>query len=147
MAAAAPLGTDTRGQCPNDSTEMILQGMNNSCPKLRPWQVPSIESTIRLLTFEKIPQAAAGHEDEADALKAMFQATEDHWKETNAKMSTLVSRCGVFPCLCIELLSHQCVFSVFFLLLILPLLPLVAIRDSVLQFSQSRSATLPRLPA
>jgi len=35
-----------------------------------------------------VPQAAAGHEDEADALKAMFQATEDHWKETNAKMST-----------------------------------------------------------
>lgn len=30
------------------------------------------------------------HEDEAEALKAMFQATEEHWKETGEKMSTLV---------------------------------------------------------
>jgi hypothetical protein len=62
---------------------------------------------------EKVPQAAAGHEDEADALKAMFQATEDHWKETNAKMSTLVSRYGVSPLPCIEQSSHERVFAFF----------------------------------
>ena len=59
---------------------------------------------------EKVPQAAAGHEDEADALKAMFQATEDHWKETNAKMSTLVSRYSV-SLLCIQLCLMNGFFS------------------------------------
>lgn len=42
----------------------------------------------------------------------MFQATEDHWKETNAKMSTLVSRYSVFPS--VYTLSHELFWSFFF---------------------------------
>ncbi|KAF8513411.1 DWNN domain-containing protein [Hysterangium stoloniferum] len=51
---------------------------------------PKTESVSKAQTM--VPQAPAGHEDEADALKAMFQATEEHWKETGEKMQTLVSR-------------------------------------------------------
>ena len=36
----------------------------------------------------------------------MFQATEDHWKETNAKMSTLVSRYSVSPSV-YKMMSHE----------------------------------------
>jgi len=59
-------------------------------------------------------QAPAGHEDEAEALKRMFQATEDHWKETGEKMSTLVlcnsassSMYRTFPHLVIVLFSFR----------------------------------------
>lgn len=51
---------------------------------------PAKEEKFTLNVDSMVPQAPAGHEDEADALKAMFQATAEHWKETGEKMSTSV---------------------------------------------------------
>lgn len=49
---------------------------------------PGKSESAKSRPIEKTPQAPAMHEDEAEALKAMFQATEEHWKETGEKMST-----------------------------------------------------------
>ncbi|KIJ55560.1 hypothetical protein M422DRAFT_220301 [Sphaerobolus stellatus SS14] len=79
----------------NDQSQMGKPGGNQSWtrpsgPMSRRFdrQEPARQEPVESKADAQLPRAPAGHEDEAEALKAMFKATEEHWKETGEKMST-----------------------------------------------------------